>query len=58
MSVSRYFAELLQRDLDSPEGYDDAMKSYLSGLSRDFFDSDPSIPYPTKDEIHDRTGLR
>jgi hypothetical protein len=69
LSVSRYIANLIERELSAAESssgdsrsveerdrYDSAMNSYLA--RRDLFLSDPLEPYPSKEEIHDRPGLR
>lgn len=55
MSVSRLLRELLQEHMRSQKAYDRAMRRYLSRplspLKRDG-------AYPSREELHDRAGLR
>lgn len=54
-SVSRLVGEMLKERMQQEEGYEAAM--------RDFFSIAPSrisdgAPYPSRDDLHDRRGLR
>jgi len=55
MSVSRLIRTLLEENMRVEDAYDAAMREYLS---------QPALristggAYPTRDEIHDRAGLR
>jgi hypothetical protein len=56
VSVSRLVGGLLQSQIQSHKDYDEAMRRFLSKkpvrLRAD------GQPYPTRDETHDRAGLR
>jgi hypothetical protein len=56
MSLSRFIAELLDRKMRESRDYERAMRRYLAReparLSRD------GERYPTRDEVHERHGLR
>lgn len=56
MSLSRFLAETLDARMRESREYDRAMRRYLArkpaAISR------PTDRYPTRDEIHDRRGLR
>jgi len=54
-SVSRFVGELLAERMRGSQTYDAAMDRYLSVKPR-AVSSDR--PYPTRDELHDRAGLR
>jgi plasmid stability protein len=53
VSVSSFLRELLKERMATEEGYEDAMRRYLSR---------PQVPLgtprPTREEVHDRAGLR
>ncbi|HWR59352.1 MAG TPA: DUF6364 family protein [Thermodesulfovibrionales bacterium] len=55
-SVSRLVGELLREKMGEEEGYDMAMKSYLSESPRAL--KSPKVSYPKRDEIHERSGIR
>ncbi len=54
-SVSRMVGEMLRERMEQEEGYEEAMRRFLATkpavLSR-------SGRYPTREEIHDRNGVR
>lgn len=56
MSLSRFIREILRERMEDRARYEDAMRRYLSRgagpLRRE------AIPYPTRDEVHSRAGLR
>jgi hypothetical protein len=54
-SVSRFVGELLAERMRGSEAYDAAMERYLSVKPRAI---SQGRPYPTRDELHDRAGLR
>ena len=55
MSLSRFVGELLRRRMTEERGYDRSLQQFLSRpatrLSKD-------RGYPTREELHDRPGLR
>ncbi len=53
-SVSKYIAELLERERMRDSQYDESMKSFLA--RKPFLTSDR--PIPTREELYDRPGLR
>lgn len=53
MSVSRFVGRLIREKRESGDEYEAAMKRFLS-RDRKPLRSDPSIPYPTREEMHDR----
>lgn len=56
MSVSRMVGEMLQRTMRQHAEYDQAMRRYLG---RKLVPINPGgAPYPTRDSLHDRDGLR
>lgn len=55
-SVSRLVGELLRQQMKDEQGYDAAMKRYLSRKPKRLKEREGS--YPTREEIHDRGGLR
>jgi plasmid stability protein len=55
-SVSRFVGELLRQHMRAEQGYEAAMSAYLS-RSPARLRQRPS-PYPQRDELHDRAGLR
>lgn len=54
-SVSRFVGELLAERMQGSQAYDAAMERYLSVKPRAI---SHGRPYPTRDELHDRAGLR
>ena len=56
MSLSRYLGELLEKTMRRSRDYDRAMRQYLA--------RQPAVlkkrgaKYPTRDELHDRNGIR
>ena len=54
-SVSRFVGELLAERMRHGHAYDAAMERYLSVKPRAISNGKP---YPQRDELHDRTGLR
>ena len=56
LSVSRFIAQLLRDQMQRQVEYEEAMRSALSrdpvALKR------PGQPYPARDALHDRSGLR
>ena len=56
LSLSRFIAEVLDRQLRESREYERAMQRYLSRAPSRL--SKPGDAYPTRDEIHDRSGLR
>lgn len=56
MSVSRLIRNLLQENMRRNQTYEVAMRRYLSQPARVL--NEAGGPYPTRDEIHDRAGLR
>lgn len=54
-SVSRFVGELLAERMRGSQTYDAAMQRYLWVKSRAI---STGCPYPTRDELHDRAGLR
>ena len=54
-SVSRLVGELLRRHMEESEGYEHAMEEFLSRPLRPL---SKGGPYPRRDEVHDRAGLR
>jgi hypothetical protein len=56
MSLSRFVAELLDRQMRESRDYERAMRRYLAREPEVL--SQPGDSYPTRDELHDRPGLR
>ena len=56
MSLSRYVAELLSQQLGADSPYDDAKRRYFE--NRFEFRRKPGERYLTREEAHDRAGLR
>lgn len=56
LSVSRFVKELLEAKMRADESYEQAMTSYLARPSHAL--SDPDVPYPSRDELHERAGIR
>ena len=56
MSVSRYVGELLRADISASREYGEAMRRYFN--NKLVVRRKPGERYPTRDEIHDRPGLR
>lgn len=57
MSLSRFIGELLRRHMRESREYQDAMRSYLSRGTYQVLRG-PAERYPTREELHDRPGLR
>lgn len=55
MSVSRLIGELLHERMRAETSYQDAMQRYLARSATTLKDSGG---YPTREELHDRAGLR
>ncbi len=55
-SVSRLLGELLEERMRREEGYERAMRRDLAREPLKL--SEPGTPYPSRDELHDRRGLR
>ena len=56
MSVSRLVRNLLQENMRRNQTYEVAMQRYLSMPARNL--NEAGTPYPSREEIHDRAGLR
>jgi hypothetical protein len=56
MSLSRYVGELLEKTMGESREYERAMRQYLARQPAKL--KKRSAPYPTRDELHDRNGLR
>ena len=56
MSVSRLLAEILREKMRAAEGYEAAMDAYLAQPARAL--RKRKSRYPTRDEVHERAGLR
>ena len=54
-SVSRFVGDLLAERMRGRQAYDAAMERYLSVKPRAI---SKGRPYPSRDELHDRAGLR
>jgi predicted transcriptional regulator len=55
MSVSRLIAELLHEHMRAETAYEDAMRRYLARALTALKDAGR---YPSREELHDRAGLR
>jgi plasmid stability protein len=55
MSVSRFIREMLRERMGGQAAYDGAMGRYLSRSAVELKDVGP---YPGREELHDRAGLR
>jgi hypothetical protein len=56
MSVSRLIRTLLQENMRQNRTYEVARRRYLARPARRLNES--AAPYPSRDEVHDRSGLR
>lgn len=56
MSVSRYLGELLRADIRGAREYEEAMRRYYRNALE--IRRKPGERYPTREELHERTGLR
>jgi hypothetical protein len=56
ISVSRMLGDLLREEMTRETRYETEMKQYLVREPRPI--STPGSPYPTRDDMHDRSGLR
>jgi hypothetical protein len=56
VSVSRLVGEILSERMGHKLAYEQAMRSFLSRPPFDL--KGPAEPYPTREEIHDRSRLR
>ncbi len=57
MSLSRFIGEMLRRQMRESHEYQEAMRNYLSRGSFKVLRG-PAERYPTREELHDRAGLR
>jgi hypothetical protein len=55
-SVSRMVGDMLRQRMDAERGYDDAAAEFFDVVPRPLHDDD--APYPSRDELHDRSSLR
>jgi hypothetical protein len=55
-SLSRFLGELLDRTMHESRAYQDAMRRFLARKPSRV--NGEHIPYPTRDELHERTDLR
>ncbi len=55
-SVSAFLAEILEERMDQTAGYEDSMKEFLGRAARRL--KPAGVGYPSRDDIHDRAGLR
>ena len=55
-SVSRLVGEMLREHMRRSNEYETAMRRYLARPPVQM--SEPGAPYPSRDELHDRPGLR
>jgi hypothetical protein len=55
MSVSRLIGQLLREHMRAQTLYEDAMRRYLARAPTVLKDTGP---YPAREELHDRAGLR
>ena len=53
-SVARLVGNILRKHMQAERGYQAARRRFLSVKARKLSRS----PYPTRDELHDRAGLR
>jgi hypothetical protein len=56
MSLSRFVGELLERTMRQSREYERAMRSYLSRRPKAL--KKRGARYPSREELHERTGLR
>jgi hypothetical protein len=56
-SLSRFIAELLEKERCQGDAYTAAMERFFSVAPRVLRD-DPSVLYPSRKELYDRPGLR
>ena len=56
LSLSRFIGEVLNEKMGEAREYDRAMKRFLARKARPL--TDPGEPYPTREEVNDRRGLR
>lgn len=56
MSLSRYVGELLRERMQGSRDYEEAMRRYFA--NRFEFRRKSGERYPTREELHDRPGLR
>jgi hypothetical protein len=56
LSLSRLIGSLLEQHLQESRQYGEAMRRYLAGTPTHLNAGGAS--YPTRDELHDRSGLR
>lgn len=55
-SVSRFIGELLRERMRREASYEEAMRAWMARRPRPL--SAPGEPYPSRDQIHDRDGIR
>lgn len=56
MSVSRYVGELLRERMRGSREYEEAMRRFFA--NKFVIRRKPGERYPTREELHDRAGLR
>jgi hypothetical protein len=56
ISVSAFLAELLEDRMSQTAGYEDAMREFLGRTPRPL--KPAGARYPSRDDLHDRAGLR
>lgn len=54
--MSRYVGEMLREQMAHEDEYERAMNAYLSSTARIEFE-DPSVPYPKREELYERSSL-
>ncbi|MND03103.1 hypothetical protein D3C83_227680 [compost metagenome] len=57
MSLSRFVGELLRRHMRESREYEEAMRRYLSKGPFKALKGPPER-YPTREELHERSGVR
>jgi len=56
LSLSRFIATVLRREMERARDYDAAMEAYLSEPGYDI--GDPAEGLPTRESLYDRPGIR
>jgi hypothetical protein len=54
-SVSRYLGELLEKEMREEDSYEEAMRRFFA---REPVNISDGQPYPKREELYDRPGLR
>ena len=57
VSLSRLIGEMLDERMRESAAYEDAMRSFLARAPQRL-SKGGERPYPTRDDLHERTGLR